>query len=108
MLTDEEQVCIQQMRSKGHAVVVYNAGELRHTGVYTARDLERVMIDTASDHLTSWRLSADRGLDDEELRDAYGGYPDGHPDYTISDWRDAAACETTLLGYWEWLHEQLT
>lgn len=50
----------------------------------------------------------DEGLSAEELDHKYN--PDGggeHPKFTREDWRDAVANDETILGYWDWLEEQI-
>ncbi len=42
-------------------------------------------------------------LDDKYNRDGYGG----HPEYTREFWRHEAFEGDTLLGYWEWVYNQI-
>lgn len=35
-------------------------------------------------------------------------YPDGHPDWTKSEWQTDVALDNTLLGYWDWVEHNLT
>lgn len=50
----------------------------------------------------------DQGLTAEQLDSKYN--PDGggeHPKHTREDWRNAVANDDTILGYWDWLEEQI-
>lgn len=35
-------------------------------------------------------------------------FPDGHPDWTKSEWQTDVALDNTLLGYWDWVEHNLT
>ena len=55
------------------------------------------------------RLIPDFGLTAGELADKYT--PEngvhGHPQLPISDWKHEVENDTTRLGYWNWLHQEL-
>lgn len=52
---------------------------------------------------------ADRELTASQLDDKYNPDGDGsHPAYSRHVWRDAVCLGYTLLGYWDWVADQLT
>lgn len=52
---------------------------------------------------------ADRLLSADELREKYSTACNNgeHPRYLRVDWRDAVANDTTLVGYWQWVEDQI-
>jgi hypothetical protein len=43
----------------------------------------------------------------EELEDTYL-LAGEHPVFPIDKWHEVTASRTCLLGYWDWVHQQLT